>query len=237
MSALQRLYQDALSAFIAPSYGPLPAEPLLPGEALSDASQLRQHVLHFGAADLKSDDLKASASLWSRWHFSAVVAPALAAHLLLSRQLPLALNQVALHLSDNSRTERLHLAHEGNAQQTSDPFSAFSPLIDAHLAPVIETLAAISGVAPRVFWSNAGTYFDYFTHLLSAHPSAEPQRVNEAHTILTKRLRPDGQLNHLYQPVNEGVDGKRQRRLCCLCYRVPTLSYCDNCPIACKRRS
>lgn len=236
MSSLQWLYQDALSAFTAPSYGALPATPLLPGEALSDASQLRQHVLRFGASDLNSDDLKASASLWSRWHFSAVVAPALAAHLLLNRQLPFALNQVSLHLSDSSRTERLHFSHEGSAPQTRDPFAAFSPLIDAHLTPVIETLAAISGVSPRVFWSNAGTYFDYFTHLLAAHPNTDPQRLAEAHTILTKRQRPDGQLNPLYQPVNEGAEGKRQRRLCCLRYRVPALGYCDNCPIACKRR-
>ncbi|UXZ54124.1 siderophore-iron reductase FhuF [Halomonas sp. 7T] len=236
MSSLQWLYQDALSAFTAPSFGPRPPTPLLPGEALSDAAQLRQHVLHFGAADLNSDDLKASASLWSRWHFSAVIAPALAAHLLLSRQLPLALNQVALHLSDSRRTERLHFAHEGSAPQTSEPFAVFSLLIDAHLTSVIATLASLSGVSPRVFWNNAGTYFDYFTDVFAAHPSVEPQRLAEAHAILTQRQRPDGQLNPLYQPVSVGADGKRKRRLCCLRYRIPALGYCDNCPIACKRR-
>ncbi|WP_083651510.1 siderophore-iron reductase FhuF [Vreelandella massiliensis] len=237
MSALQWLYRDALSAFNVPSCGPVPAEPLLPGDALTDASQLRRHVLHFGATDLQSDDLKANASLWSKWHFSAVVAPALAAHLLLNRQLPLSLDQVALHLTTSGRTERLHLAHEGKALPTSEPFAAFSPLINAHLAPVIETLAAISGVSPKVFWSNAGTYFDYFTRLLAAHPDADPQRLNDANAILTSRQRPDGQRNPLYQPVVESADGKRQRRLCCLRYRAPKLGYCGNCPLSCRNKA
>lgn len=236
MSVLKWLYQDALSTLTAPTYGPLPEAPLLPGSALLDASQLRQHVQSFGAIDLQSDDIKANASLWSKWHFSAVIAPTLAAHLLLNRQLPLALSEVGLYLAHSHYTERLHLAHEGCTQKTDEPFSAFSSLLDAHLAPVIEALAAVSGVSTRVFWSNAGTYFDYFTGLLATHPSTNPQRLDQASALLTLRKRPDGQLNPLYQAVCESADGKRQRRLCCLRYRVPSLGYCGNCPIPCKRR-
>lgn len=234
--ALHEVYRHTLKGLQPPTCGPAPYANLLPGCALQDATQLHQRITFFGLTQLQSHDLKATASLWSKWHFSAVIAATLAAHCLLNRQLPAALDHVAVYPSAEGYTQRLHFAHPGVPIAADSPFEQFSPLFDAHLAPVISALATLSGVSPRVFWSNAGTYFEYFTQRFATHPDVQSQRLSDASAILHYPQRPGGQRNPLYQPLCQGKNGCRQRRLCCLRYRIPTLGYCANCPIECTRQ-
>lgn len=233
---LHEVYRHTLKGLQPPTYGPPPCTRLLAGYALQDVCRLRQQITFFGQTQLQSHDLKATASLWSKWHFSVLIAATLASHCLLGRQLPVALDHVAVYPSVEGYTQRLHFAHSGVPVAASSPFEQFSPLLDAHLTPIINALVTLSGVSPRVYWSNAGTYFEYFTQRFATHPDVDSKRLSDASALLHQPQRPDGQRNPLYQPLYPGRKGCRQRRLCCLCYRIPALGYCDNCPIACTRR-
>lgn len=58
------------------------------------------------------DDLLALTSIWSKWYF-CFLAPAVAANLLLQRELPIALSDVGVALSAEGKPLGLHLPHDG----------------------------------------------------------------------------------------------------------------------------
>lgn len=231
-SPLDRLYVGCLAALTPPEVATPPAD-ALPAVALLDPGCLDRVLTGF-AAQYGAGDRRAVASLWSKWHFSALLAPGLAANLLLERDLPLGLPDLHLGLAPDGHTARLWLAHEGRPLASLDAAERFATLIE-HLAPLIAALADFSGAAPRVFWSNAGNYFEYFARALAEHPMALPGTSDEALDLLERRHTPDGARNPLYRPVRYLEAGQdtpcRMRRLCCLRYLLPELELCGNCPL------
>lgn len=239
-ATLAQLYTGPLEALTPPlvsAQAPLDA---VDGAMLLDASRLESLLDRF-AAEYGHGDRRAVASLWSKWHFNATLAPALAANLLLDRDLPVALEQVRLVLSPVGTTERLCLAHEGTPLAVQSGLTRFSTLLDLHLTPLIEVLSGLSGAAPRVFWSNVGNVFEYFVSVIDQHPLASASALDEARLLLESRDFPDGRRNPLYRPVRYIESGhgeaQRVRKLCCLRYLLPSVGYCGNCPLeGCDRR-
>lgn len=231
-SPLDRLYVGPMAALAPPAIAPPPAD-ALSAAALLDPGPLGEVLGRF-AAQYGQGDRMAVASLWSKWHFSALLVPGLAANLLLERDLPLEPDTLHLSLAPEGHTERLWLAHEGRPLTRLSGPGRFATLT-GHLAELIDALAAYSGAAPRVFWSNAGNYFEYFTGTLAEHPMALPGAADEARDLLERRHTPDGRRNPLYRPVRYLATGGntpcRVRRLCCLRYRLPELELCSNCPL------
>ncbi|WP_163557080.1 siderophore-iron reductase FhuF [Halomonas sp. NO4] len=241
MSALlASLYRGPLAAMTPPSLGH--DDPALsPARHLSDAAWLDTLLERF-ASRYPGGDPRAVASLWSKWHFSALLAPGLAANLLLSRDLPLDLERTGLHQTEDGQTERLAIADEGEPLASGALARRFSTLLDGHLAPLIDTLASCSGASPRVFWSNAGNVFEHFAHAISTHPLARPDSAKPAFELLERRQLADGRRNPLYQPVryHDPSDGQSQRvrRMCCIRYLIDDLGYCGNCPLeVCRQKA
>lgn len=239
-TALSQLYIGPLEALIPPRLSTEPPAAAIPGNALLDPACLEALLIRFGA-QYRHGDRRAVASLWSKWHFSALLAPALAANLLLERDLPLALERVQVILTPEGRTERLCLEHEGTPLPALGAFTRFTTLLDRHLAPMIEVLATLSGASTRVFWSNAGNVFEHFVSVVDQHPMASPDTAEEARLLLESRQYPDGRRNPLFRPVryieSPYSEVQRVRKLCCLRYLLPELNYCGNCPLeGCDRR-
>lgn len=233
-SPLEALYAGPMAALVSPGLGEPPVAALAARELL-EPGHLATRLDHF-SHQYDRGDRRAVASLWSKWHLSAVISAGLAANLLLERDLPLGLDELHLELAPEGQTRRLWLAHDGSPLATQDPFERFATLIDAHLTPLIAALAAHSGASPKVFWSNAGNYFEYFAEALEAHPMASPGAAEPARELLAARQLPDGRRNPLYQPVRyladaAGGEPERRRRLCCIRYLIPELGYCGNCPL------
>ncbi len=243
------LYTGPLDGLTPPRVGPLDT-PALPMRALMAPERLEAEFERFGAgyadhrepgAPPEPGDRRALASLWSKWHFGALLAPYLAANLLLERDLPVGLDDVGVCLTAEGRTECLQLAHAGRPLGSLDGFTRFSTLIDDHLTPLITRLAALSGASAKVFWSNVGNTFEHFLSALEAHPMAHPGVAAEGQRLLESRTLPDGRRNPLYQPVRyvqPAAKGdappepvRRVRRVCCLRYLLPELGYCGNCPL------
>lgn len=234
--ALTTLYLGPLEGLLPPVLGVPPNGPhTLPAWKLLTHNYLTPLLERF-SLQYSRGDRRAVASLWSKWHFSSVISAALAANLLLERDLPLGLDDLHLELTPEGQTRRLWLHHAGKPLASQNAFTRFSTLIEGHLTPLIMTLAKLSGASPKVFWSNAGNYFEHFTEALQTHPLAEANVAEPARELMATRHLPDGCRNPLYQPVRylqdtSGTKTGRRRRLCCIRYLMPELGYCGNCPL------
>jgi ferric iron reductase protein FhuF len=233
MHDLADLYVGPLADLSPPGFGAPPADALPAGE-LRDPRRLDEVLGVFGAR-YGHADRRALASLWSKWHFAALLAPALASRLLLGRELPLGLDETHLDLAAEGHTARLWLPHDGRPLAADAAAGGFDRLVDDHMAPLIEALAEVSGTAARVFWSNAGNHFDHFTVALAAHPLASPGDTAPGLALLARPHLSDGRRNPLHRPVRYLADGTRVRRLCCLRYRLEDMTLCADCPLACAR--
>lgn len=238
-SPLARLYVGPLEGVTPPRLGETPPDDALPASQLFESATLERVLARF-ATGFSVDDRRAVASLWSKWYFHLVLQPSLAANVLLERELPLTLDAMHLVLDDHGQPKRLCLPHDGRPLDTLDPERRFAGLL-SHLSTVIELLARLSGAAPRVFWSNAGSGIEFYLSQLETHPATWPGMVETCRALLERRELADGRRNPLYQPVRYVAreDGTLQRvgRLCCLRYLIPELGDCGAyCPLNCPRK-
>ncbi|MEN4749851.1 siderophore-iron reductase FhuF [Pseudomonas sp. Ps21-P2] len=222
-------YRDALVLPDAPRVG-VPMRTFLTGDYLNDV------LTRFGSAYPDSDP-RGLASIWSKYYFIKLIPPVVAASLILDQQLPLHLDQVQLILNDDGLPAAFKLPHSGQrwTPTPADAFERFDDLLEQHLRPFIDALARHFRLSPKVLWSNAGNYFEWLLGVLeNAMPHVD---LTHGHQLLNVQLLPDERRNPLYQPVRyikvEGQDElKRQRRVCCIRYRVNGLDYCGNCPLS-----
>ncbi|TVP43831.1 MAG: siderophore-iron reductase FhuF [Halomonas sp.] len=233
VEALLALYrQPPLDKLKAPAFGQ-PDEFTLTASALLDREVLEGVVSRFTTSFGEGADRKAAASIWSKYYFSSVSIPTLGANLLLEQTLPVGLEQMRLELGDKGQPARIWLPHGGVSlhHQTQARFSA---LFDDHCTPLIEALAAVSGLSAKVFWSNLGHYVEFIGKTCSRHPDFPGAGEPLLGYLETKTL-PDGRRNPLYQPVRYlelgGETPTRVRRLCCVKYRLPGEPLCGGCPL------
>lgn len=205
--------------------------PYVPGRDMRDGARLRECLAAF-ARNYDEPDAMAVATQWSKWHFSLLLTPVIAANIAADWQLPVALDDVGIVLSPDSRTLAIRFAHEGARQSFTSAEDRFALLVDEHLTPLIATIAQASGLPKKVLWSNAGNVFentvqDCAALLGEAHPA-----LAQARALLAVRTRPDGRRNELFAPVAyTGEEDKRRRRICCLRYRMASLPLCKTCPL------
>ncbi|TFH86182.1 siderophore-iron reductase FhuF [Billgrantia azerbaijanica] len=239
VEALLALYrQPPLEALKAPAFG-TPEVPALTGSALLDRAALDELLSRFAATFGEGADRKAAISIWSKYHLATVAIPTLVANLLLGVELPVALHEVAVEVGAKGETARLWLRDGGQPLPSLAPQARFTALFDEHCAPLIETMAALSGLSSKVFWSNLGHYVEYAGHTCSRHPefagAGEPLL-----RFLDLRTLPDGRRNPLFQPVRYLDVGSeapaRVRRLCCIKYRLPDEPLCGGCPLKPENR-
>ncbi|WP_261320156.1 siderophore-iron reductase FhuF, partial [Burkholderia contaminans] len=117
-----------------------------------------------------------------------------------------------------------------------DPAPRYAGLV-AHLGTVIDLLAAMGRVTPRVLWSNAGNLLDYLLDTYRSLPSvADP--VRDADWLFGSSCV-HGEPNPLRAPVRDAVPRSallptpfRARRVCCLRYEIPgETQLCGSCPL------
>ena len=222
-------YRDVLVLPDDPRAG-VPLRTILTGDGLSDV------LTRFGSAYPPSDP-RGLASIWSKYYFIKLIPPVVAASLILDHRLPLHLDHLQLILDDNGLPAAFTLPDPGQrwTPTPADAFERFDELLEHQLRPFIQALAGQVRLSPKVLWSNAGNYFEWLLGVLAiAMPHAD---LTHGHQLLNARHLPDGRRNPLFQPVRYiNVDGqdkpKRQRRMCCIRYRVTGLDYCSNCPLS-----
>jgi ferric iron reductase protein FhuF len=209
----------------------------IPLRALQTRERFEQVLADYGI-DYPDGDRRALASEWSKRYFIRLLPPVIAAAVLLNRRMPLNIDAIEIVLGTRSEPLAFKLPDAGEVCHSpySDPFCALLPLIDHHLAPLIETWAEHTKLSPRVFWSNAGNYFEWMVNALAVRASAE--QIAPVREILATRSRLDGRPNPLFAPmryVDVGAESPwRQRRVCCVRYLLSDMTLCTNCPL-CKQ--
>lgn len=132
--------------------------------------------------------------------------------------------------------EAFRLPHGGQPFQVTpgNPFERFRELLDNNFSPLIDGWCDHIKISRRVLWSNAATYFERLICTLEAS-GVQHQTLVEGRQLIELDKRPSGQTNPMANPVRyvergETCEPLRQRRLCCIRYRLPGLPLCGNCP-------
>lgn len=234
IEALLALYRqphmDKMKApgFGRPDAGTLPVTALFKRKTMDRL--LRQHTASYG----ESADCKAAASIWSKHFFSLVSSPTLVANLLLGQGFPLQPDQLRVELGERSQVKRLWLRDGGQPLASQALHERFAPLFEGLCAPLVDVLAELSGLSPKVYWSNLGHYVEILGQSCSRH-SAFLNAGEPLLRFLDTPMLPDGRRNPLYQPVRYlelgGDTPNRVRRLCCIKYRLPDEPLCGACPL------
>ncbi|SDJ30477.1 siderophore-iron reductase FhuF [Billgrantia gudaonensis] len=230
--------QPPLDTLKAPAFGS-PEVPTWAGSLLLDRAALDESLSRFTASFGVGADRKAAVSIWSKYHLATVSIPALVANLLLGIELPVALHDVRVEAGEKGETVRLWLRDGGRPLPSLVPEERFTALFDRHCEPLIEALAALSGLSPKVFWSNLGHYVEYAGRTCSRHP-AFADAGEPLLRYLDTPILANGRRNPLYQPVRYldlgGATPARVRRLCCVKYRLPGEPLCGGCPLKPENR-
>ena len=181
---------------------------------------------------LMPSQLPVLVSQWSKYYFMQLIPPVVVAMLVHDWQWSLGLDHAAFALDDRGVLDGVRFADEdGLAADTSgDPFQRFGPLLE-HLQRVIEALSVYGNVAPGVLWGNVG---DYLETCLTDLARVSDAALTDGYALLNERTWPDGSRNLLFNAITYRAtpEGKcRQRRSCCLSYRVEWVGRCGHCPL------
>ncbi|KTT49631.1 hypothetical protein SB11R_09810 [Pseudomonas oryzihabitans] len=190
-----------------------------------------------GSSDL---DQRALLSVWTKFYFSRLIPPVVAASLLRRWRLPVAVDQLGLVLNEAGVPEAFVLPHGGAAFDEAH-LDVLQPLVLDNLRPFIERACAQIKLSPKVLWSNAGNYLEWFVSELRK-AGFTPNLLPPFEHWLEQPSDAQGGRNPLFKPViyvdlplANGAELSswqwRQRRVCCIRYRLPGEELCSNCPL------
>ncbi|CAE6771340.1 hypothetical protein R69927_00918 [Paraburkholderia domus] len=175
---------------------------------------------------------RALLSQWSKYYFGFAASAGFVVAALLSR--PLDMSPAKTHVVlRRGLPVALYFSRDALQPRAIDPARRYAPLVD-HLGTVIETLSAMTKIAPRVLWSNAGNLLDYLFE------QCAPQVDLTADAAwLFGPLAADGEANPLRIPVRQATPRAASlpnpfsaRRVCCVRYEIPgETQLCGRCPL------
>lgn len=206
------------------------ARPFIPATALVEGEELAPLLARF-ARNYRRPEAIAVATLWSKWHFSILIPPVLAANIIADWGLPVGIGEIGVIPSEDGRTAALRLPHAGSRLAPANVRERFAALVDGHLAPVIAAISRASPLPPKVLWSNAGTIVEHSLGELEAFLGTGHPGLSQARAVLATRRWDDGTSNPLFEPVRYSTERGRRRRICCLRYRMDNLKLCKTCPL------
>ncbi|MBF9197996.1 siderophore-iron reductase FhuF [Microvirga terrestris] len=178
-------------------------------------------------------DRRAIVSMWTQWHFGALIIPTTAAMLLLGRDLQVDLERISVAVDDQGKTMAIVLHNE---EIPGVPVSehSFSRVFQNHVEPLIRHFAAQFRISTRLLWNNASEIFEWALDQAEAIGTAQSDALHAGRSLLGTRLGGSGQPNPMYglaRHVMQGETTVRQRKLCCLRYLLPGIECCGSiCP-------
>jgi ferric iron reductase protein FhuF len=210
----------------------------IPGRDLLD-TRVAERLLSRFANNHPGGDRRALVSMWTQWHFGALIIPTAAAILLLDRDLPVDLERARIALHEDGRTAAVVVTDDGMSRRAGAT-NRFSRLFDGHVEPLICHFADHFSVSPRLLWVNASTIFEWTLQQVAAFDGACPAALGESRALLQSRTDVRGRPNPMFGAVQyRDQDGQpvRRRRICCLRYLLPGMEDCGSlCPLPARSR-
>ncbi|MBK1699026.1 siderophore-iron reductase FhuF [Rhodovibrio salinarum] len=186
-------------------------------------------LMRFHAAQ-GSQDLRATASVWSQWYLATTWPVLIGATLLFDELPPLGVDAVALvtdaegcpaGLEVRGPTRRAPVEHR------------LDELVFAQAAPLLEAVMRASRLPKGVPWSNAATVLNWTLEQLA--DKLPPAQLAPVRALFDTRDGLNGGPNPLAVAMRETPQGQ-VRSSCCLRYKLSGFPYCGNCPIPAERR-
>lgn len=188
----------------------------------------------------QTDKRRARISMWSQWYFANLLPSWVIVSLTHNWQLPIRPEQLFLSLQEEGLPSQIYLQGQGQAFQAraDEPFYRFEEMIEQHLRPVCQALAAVSDLKPGIYWGNAAVRVNWGIQ------QAELLKIDtrEGKALIEARELSAGRKNPLFQPLRPenpcDPTSTLYRRQCCLRYDLADVAMCPSCPLllAEKRR-
>jgi len=180
---------------------------------------------------------RALLSQWSKFYFRLAAPAAIAAALTLRRPLAMPAHRCTVALADGMPVA-LHLPSDALSAIASEPALRYRSFVHEHLLVVIDILAELARIAPRVLWGNAGNLIDALFDAHGDDPAGE-QASRDAAWIFGSPCLVEGERNPLRESVRPMTPRSallptpfRARRVCCLRYEIPgERQLCTSCPL------
>jgi|PersoiStandDraft_1058852.scaffolds.fasta_scaffold01136_4 ferric iron reductase protein FhuF len=188
-----------------------------------------RYLQEYGAADRR-----ALLSHWSKSYLEALLPGALAACLLLDRQLPLRFDALGLQLDAEGSVANILLpAGTLILPDDADLYRRCQALLETNLEPFVEALARHARISKRALWGNVAAYIAWALRLLVERCGLPAARLNQAMQLFSAPAFPDGRPNPVQRAYQfpESPQDQPWRRVCCLRYCLPELPYCADCPL------
>jgi ferric iron reductase protein FhuF len=174
---------------------------------------------------------RAAASVWSKYLAAAILAAPALVSLMGERATPF-----STLVCSGARPQALVARPPSSLAPAADP-RILGTFVAGFVMGAIDRLAKVTGLSPRVFWSNAANIIAYLTERWSKIPSAECRAATMRAAVLDGSLlpgtdRPNPLRGHIgYTPckVPGWETGARRRRICCLRDRLGQ-PLCFSCP-------
>lgn len=180
---------------------------------------------------------RAVATQFSKYWFRAVIPPVLVCAAADRAAPTVAPGHLCLDTDASGIPYLLAADDPAIGQAAADGGAVLECLFAQHLDPVVALLAARSGLAPRVFWSNAANVVAWYLDNLRTPPTtaAGAARLSARWSDAERHPRFAG-TNPLYMPhaAPAGGDGPtaRRRRICCARYLSDDCGLCETCPLS-----
>ncbi|WP_417686815.1 siderophore-iron reductase FhuF [Roseibium sp.] len=195
---------------------------------LNDPGALQQLLSSYAGCRFPQDDPRSVASYWSQWYLGFLIPPLVMLASAAGSNVPADPHALRLVLDDSGQPLRFILTDPfGNPSPSgATPFDRIGAFVDRHLAPLVFSFSARSGVSAKVFWMSAAVILDYTNDVFLGGSQ------DGFKTLTTERALPNGQRNPLFGPYRpSGSEATRTRRICCMRYNLDGIERCPDCPL------
>ncbi|NVK34511.1 MAG: siderophore-iron reductase FhuF [Rhodobacteraceae bacterium] len=196
--------------------------------SLKDPATLKGLLDQYASTLFDKDDFRSVVSYWSQWYFGFCLPPLFLLANVGDCEIPSDLSDLRVVLDDYGQPQRFILTTQ-NAQKLScesTPFGQMERLFSEHLAPLVFSFSARTGVSAKVFWMNIAVILDYIQDVFLGQGPMNLKAVTESRTL------PSGNRNPLYGPYRPASsEATRTRRVCCLRYALPNVTRCPDCAL------
>lgn len=198
---------------------------------LLDPACMFQILEDYSTAKYPGSDRRAAASMWGQWYFGFLLPPLVLLSSAAGCRIPSDPDRLRLEIDENHQPLKFTLteAQAISVEESMSPFERFQPFMEGHLAPLVFSLSARSGVSAKVFWMSAAVILDY-----SCDVFLQPGQPDYK-ALTQERQLPNGERNPLFGPYRpSGSEATRTRRVCCMRYNLEGVDRCPDCPLKSK---
>ena len=201
----------------------------LPASVLLDPRFVKEQLALF-RPDCDESLFTEVLSEWSKYYFIRILAPVIAASVLLGHALPVRLSELELIFGKDGTVHGFVVKEQGTPITTTG-VARYESLIEDNLKPLIESWSLHFSVPIKILWVNAARYINWINVQLE-QAGMDVEICNTVKLLLDHRY-----INDNVNPLFGCYRSKRianklvqVRRNCCLRYRLQATELCDDCP-------